>query len=612
MIATATAKAAKGVRRSAAFSIKDIPECEIGFSTCHATNTQVAWFNKRLMDQKFGDMCSDWTEAQFRRHFSYAMPGNECFEQLEFDTSRTRALKAERYGGPGIGSNGGGARVGNKGAFQIKGVGRNPLAGRSKDFWHTYGALDLPGALFEALYCEMLNRIAPIGATEVYGVILTSKRGAYWEQEDYDKAGLDGRRWGALLVRERCLRYAHFLRVAHFKPEKAHRHLLSPDVERVRSANHKLSEHFGGHNPLVQYLGTFLSNCANQFAFAKIRRLKHGTLTPSNMSFDGRWLDLTNTGFVPSGTNYTFNADQTPFFDEPNAAVTIVRDFLYTFTKYGLMDFNPDPLFDYYDEQLEAYTAYHGVTLFGLDPEPLQGHLPEGYALLLAGIEKALHRDWRLVEESTLGWVEDEPIRALVEELFLSLPMGCGLSADALSSKTLSSKTMAFFPTGTSASDIGLAFEQLLRTAYDKECNQPDISFAAFAKSKAVASLKNIHFLGFLHQSQLGKIKSVDMDTLNAAYVRQWMEDHLAVCDWLFDPACSAILYRGQGIECRYRPEDDSFVMEQDRREPQVCKSSRELMQALDTLDDEAFVIQQYNFKPGLIRLLGRLGAMEP
>ncbi|ELE50971.1 mchC domain protein [Escherichia coli] len=56
-------------------------------------------------------------------------------------TASAKVFHAERYGGSGIQRNGGGARCGFDGNYQVKGIGSNPLVGEGTDERHSNGAL---------------------------------------------------------------------------------------------------------------------------------------------------------------------------------------------------------------------------------------------------------------------------------------------------------------------------------------------------------------------------------------------------------------------------------------------------------------------------------------
>ena len=575
-------------------TLDDLPECLVGFPASRIQGAQVAWFNKPLLDSRFASLHGDWTEEDFAARFAYAMPGSECFEALEFDSAATQEFQAERYGGPGVGGNGGGARVGNCGAFQIKGMGKNLLAAADGEHWHTYGALSLPDAVTEVVNSLLLNRLAPLGANDIYGLILTGPACAYWLPKGQE--GALG--WGALLVRERCLRYAHFMRAPGFQPSDAPSPAFLPDLDRVRAVNRRLMAHLGGHKGLMRQLSDFLAGCASQFAFAKVHRLMHGVLSPSNMDVAGRWLDLTNTSFMPSGVNYVVNKEQWPFFSEPTCPAAILEDFLYTFAKYNLTEVDLGPLLDDYDAQFTERFAYHSLSLFGMDPAAVHPKAPRSYACLLAGIEGALHLRKDVVEESLQFAHEQDPLQRLVEGLFQSHGSGTPLPA----------AVMACFPRGTDERQVRQAFQEVAKAAHAAEYRRKRPNFAAFMVSKRLAALKRLCFLDFFYRDRLFQHIWQARQRITPAFVQRLIDGWLAVADWALLDAPD-VLYASPRMRIAYKPAAAAFALSCGAGGmEQVHPSSQALIKALDAMDGEAFVQLGYDFRPGLLRLLRQAG----
>ena len=116
-------------------------------------------------------------------------------------------IHAERYGGTGIGTHGGGVRCGYLNGWQVKGSGQNLLSGHDVEFWHSHGALAQVEAFYEALWGEALSVILPFGAIRSPGIILTD--GISWQKH---KNGAPVEVPRGLLVREAGVRPAHFER----------------------------------------------------------------------------------------------------------------------------------------------------------------------------------------------------------------------------------------------------------------------------------------------------------------------------------------------------------------------------------------------------------------
>lgn len=208
-----------------------------------------------------------------------------------------RTFLAERYGGAGLGFNGGGARCGLRSGVQVKGIGRNCLAGSATGFWHSYGGETLANGIREAIWSEVLQMALPYGAARVHGVLDTATRVPAFAANDVDSSVRRG-----LTIREAVLRPAHFMRSVYFSRDDIRAHGLAPDAERTAAAIGMLAAAFRhlrlapstGHAPdlLAASLHELFHRFGTQSAAALAKRIVHGTLNASNLCLDGRWIDF--------------------------------------------------------------------------------------------------------------------------------------------------------------------------------------------------------------------------------------------------------------------------------------------------------------------------------
>ncbi|ECP6610984.1 MchC protein [Salmonella enterica] len=213
-------------------------------------------------------------------------------------SSSHKIFHAERYGGSGIQRNGGGARCGFDGSYQIKGMGTNPLVGKGTDGRHSNGALGAIHAIYEALWGEVLAQILPYGAVRARAVLLTD----IYTDKAFDRPHGKSRR--ALLVREPVIRPAHFERAPYFRPQPEYVTQLVHDARRVRSVIHMLPENLPvppegvseeaqrDHRVYcIEGLCELARREAWQMAFCRTRFLRL-TTSPSNIAIDGRLMDF--------------------------------------------------------------------------------------------------------------------------------------------------------------------------------------------------------------------------------------------------------------------------------------------------------------------------------
>jgi hypothetical protein len=207
----------------------------------------------------------------------------------------------ERYGGMGIGRNGGGARCALYAGMVVKGFGASALGGRGQDYWHSFGGLSLREAVREAVWGETLNQLLPHGAVQTEAVVLTGGEVPLHYPDSAGRAHAPR----ALSFRRPFVRLAHFLPATLFLPNRAHEGQLLPEDARTResilSLPRVLACLYGEQAPdadLMQQLELLFRRCGTQAGAARALRLVHGSITASNIGLDGRLLDFGMTSAV--------------------------------------------------------------------------------------------------------------------------------------------------------------------------------------------------------------------------------------------------------------------------------------------------------------------------
>lgn len=204
---------------------------------------------------------------------------------------------ADRYGGSGIGSNGGSGRSVVLNGYSVKGVGATSLIGSDAPFTHSSGGAYLEEAIREIIFSRFLNRVLPHGASPILAVIDTGVDHK-WHLEN----GIKTER-RVLIVRPFSLRPAHFERALRYRPAdfKGKR----ADIARVASNFRIFSEFYGLEN-----LKSNLERChmrwAEQVAFAQVHNIALGS-SPSNVSIDGEVLDFGAVSTLPYLANYVIS-----------------------------------------------------------------------------------------------------------------------------------------------------------------------------------------------------------------------------------------------------------------------------------------------------------------
>lgn len=566
--------------------IRDFDDAFVKFSAYFMNHSTTIWIRENKLTRTSCDTTDFWTKDSVKQKFSFGIPNNKCFPITMFDSSGAIELLADRYGGYGLGPNGGGARTGIIDGYQVKGIGQNPLVGYSDAEWHSYGGQSLIDAVLETINSEVFGYILPIGAVKCHAIILTGNDTAYMPTGDWGSETGPG----ALLVRDLCARPAHFLRAATFRVQEKFENTLLNDVERTRRVNIQLHSIFGGHLQVIEFLGSFLSNCANQFAFARVFRIYHGVLSPSNISFDGRWLDLTNISFVDGGVNYREGQELTSFYDEAEIVLRIIDEFVYTYTKYNRTEFNIKPLVDYYREEIDAYFAYYTARLIGICHDWVSDYkTSKSYLHLVDKIKQILSGGPKAVIAVPTGLCVDDPVVCLLEQLFRAISEDDAAQKDELHG---------------SFSDV---FEQAFRSTKQAR------TYSGFVSAAAIHSLKKAYFSSFFTRGRIVAQLLALVKKVEPEFFEGYIESHIAVAKWLFENESSSgtILFKSSELELSYAANGEKYTVVTNHMTDEHFRSVGSLRVWIEDQGEAVFCIDSYDFRPGLLRLLVVLEGLE-
>lgn len=330
--------------------LSNLQECFVNFETEKLEGCSVVYLNETLTNGKSSNAILD--------AYSYVVMSDSIPSRGQ---SAVKTFMAERYGGDGILTNGGGARCGFDGVWQLKGLGPNQLAGKDVDAGHGDGNLSLNAAIYESIWSEIINVALPYGAIRTVAILDTGR--TYEVNERSTPRGL--------LIRQPVVRPAHFIRAIYFKEQHLGR--LSEDSQRVQSAIRKLVNFLPDTgNPTRN---TNLSTClkkglfelaarfAEQFAAAKAKNIIHYNVSASNLSLNGAWLDLSGTRLFTELIGID-QVDINRFNTEYSPAIKSLQSMCYYLSKYSVIPIEESTHIleettkhfeKKYDEQLSLY-----------------------------------------------------------------------------------------------------------------------------------------------------------------------------------------------------------------------------------------------------------------
>ncbi len=257
---------------------------------------RVLWLNQRVMrnDPRF-DVAGGTADA-YAAHvldccaFAIAADSSAASESCEVTGF------ADRYGGAGIGRNGGSGRAAVVNGYHVKGIGRTPLVSVLTDEAHASGGAYLEECVRETILSELVAAEFPAGSIPTLAIIETGE----FQVWDTDNGPKHERR--CLLVRPSFVRPAHFERAPGFISADPKEGAL--DAARVRQF-FATAIGLWGREALVDAHQQFWLRWAGQLAYSFVHRLPHGGNTTSNICLDGRLLDFGGMAAMPSWVRAT-------------------------------------------------------------------------------------------------------------------------------------------------------------------------------------------------------------------------------------------------------------------------------------------------------------------
>ncbi|WP_416761804.1 hypothetical protein ACNI65_06085 [Roseateles sp. So40a] len=238
-----------------------------------------------------------WSAPNFRGPLPLAFTPVDAGGSGRLQRAGTLVAQLEMYGGSGIGSNAGGVRCGNYAGVQIKGIGPSLLGGPGLDKWHRHGALSLQDAVRDTLIGELFSVAAPNGAVRALAI---ADLGFTFATE-FGKEKTPSTAPRALLYREQSLRVAHFMRSSFMN---VGHELAQRELARMRDGIPRLVNWLCAAEDRIDFeaaargVQKMFDSLMNQLAVLRTKRLVHGSLIPSNLCIDGRFVDFTTTTAV--------------------------------------------------------------------------------------------------------------------------------------------------------------------------------------------------------------------------------------------------------------------------------------------------------------------------
>ncbi len=527
-----------------------------------------------LWRDQFASTNSYMSNSEFVDNYSWVVKNSFFTDETRIHPHIKQTTFAERYGGFGIGTNGGGARVVNINDAQIKGVGANALAGEGALISHSYGGLDIQGAVKEIIYSRLLNKISPVGVQAISGLILLDETSALHNDE---------RAPSVLMVREPVARPGHFLPCINFRVKQENRTLMRSDYSRILGIYNSIGKHalLSEFYVLIQ---NFLDKCADQLSFFRMARLSHNALGPSNICMDGRVLDTGLCSFVVSGSNY---GQVTSYFEEPALPALVAKEWFYLVNKFLADKPVEEHFLKLYEEKFYQYACVNMGFVFGLDREISTKLSSTVEWQKVASRLLSLLSMGSPTKNSTLPTVDAvDFVNDILTASLYSILNNCGVN------KT--NKFLAEF-TEDLNSLIAIMASSLGWNGQDKQ---------SFYKAFAIQAIKRAILSSYFFITYIGRTVDDYYAAGNVDNTAKIINENDLVVHWLYENLLSerCTIYSGNGVSIEYRSVTDDYrYCDRDGVE-RLINDARSMRIIIDVNKGD-YIVQGYDFSPYLERL---------
>lgn len=525
----------------------------------------------------------DMSDDEFVDNYSWIVKNNSFVDAPKICPITTKTMFAERYGGFGIGTNGGGARVVNINNTQIKGVGANALAGDGTMRSHSYGGFDIQGAVKEIIYSQLLSKISPVGVQTIHGLILLDQKSALHN---------DNAAPSVLMVREPIVRPSHFLPCMNFRLKPEHRMLMRSDYSRILGIYKSIGKQalLSEFYALIQH---FLDRCADQLSFFRMARLSHNALTPSNLSMDGRVLDTALCSFVVSGTNY---GQVTSYFEEPSAPALIAKEWFYLINKFLFEEPVVEHFLTLYEEKFYQYAHVNMGYVFGLDRE---------ISTKLSSTMEWKKVSSRLLSLLSMGSPTKNSTLPTVDSIdFVNDILTASLFS--ILNKQDASKTSKFLSEFTQdlCSLIAIMSSSL---GWHGKGEQ------SFYKAITIQTIKRAILSSYFFITYIGRTVDDCYATGQIENTAKIIDENDHIANWIYENLLSehSTLYSGNGVTIEYNSITNDYLYH-DKGENELRTSNICSLRAIIERNSSDYIVQNYDFSPFLKRLFALLDGDAP
>ena len=219
---------------------------------------------------------------------------------------------------------------------------------------------NLLDATCSAIFSHALNMVLPIGTVEVKSVQHVFSEADCGNIDEKDKA---------VSISATSLSPGKFINSANYGDLNVANKRL--ETYRIRQAFSDLNSAFGTEQKFTQFITRTLDNCANQTAYAYVHQIGLGSITPEDITIDGKWVGLANAGLQVTpeinGSAATSLNNGHDWQQEHTDLSSIYIKWVCYYNSFNQTQINTDTLIDFYNDKFNQYLEKYSVEFIGYE-----------------------------------------------------------------------------------------------------------------------------------------------------------------------------------------------------------------------------------------------------
>jgi hypothetical protein len=324
------------------------------------------------------------------------------------------------------------------------------------------------------------------------------------------------------------------------------------------------------------------------------------------MCFDGRWIDLTVTQFLPSTQNTAgYSPDIAAFYEEYLVPVLMFRELADTLVKYNGVELDIEALISNYFRAADVFFKHHLGYLFGFaNPIPAELIKSAELEVVKAGISKFLSSAKPVLRKWPSVLQEDDPLVLLIETL-------CPAIADP--ARYAGHFTDRIFQGIVDQQGFLAAHKVIVDCMLKAETDDcSPASRRAFIASSFIVAFKRAVLPEYFFKGRLENCIVLQLKNDNLQDVTDLINSSIDLGSWIFGKnAERSVLYRSESMLITFDEEHSRCVITGPSVQGgQKSLSIHETQEFISSQDRAIFVVNNFDFTRYLKRLLSTLACI--